>query len=88
MNFFTHNCNVTRLDTFKTSLITYIPVDTVFEMAQTQRYGDQHRIFLQGIMCKGILDQKEVRNLFEIAMARVEGMTAFINLWQVMKSKI
>ena len=42
-------------------------------MAQTQRYSDKHRIFLQGIMCKGILDQKEVRNLFEIAMARVEG---------------
>lgn len=42
-------------------------------MAQTQRYGDEHRIFLQGIMCNGILDQKAVRNLFEIAMARVEG---------------
>ena len=43
-------------------------------MAQPQRYSDKHRIFLQGIMCKGILDQKEVRNLYKIAMARVEGM--------------
>ena len=68
MNFFNHDYNLTRLDT---SLIICIPVS---EMAQTQRYGDEHRIFLQGIMCNGILDQKAVRNLFEIAMARVEGM--------------
>ena len=47
---------------------------SAFQMAQPQRYSDKHRIFLQGIMCKGILDQKEVRNLYKIAMARVEGM--------------
>ena len=31
-------------------------------------YGDEHRIFLQGLMCRGILDAKEVNRLLEVAL--------------------
>ncbi|XP_023339110.1 non-structural maintenance of chromosomes element 1 homolog [Eurytemora carolleeae] len=31
-------------------------------------YGDEHRIFLQGIMCKGVLNYKQVNKLLDSAL--------------------
>ena len=39
-------------------------------MANLERYSDEHRIFLQGIMSKGILNAKEADNLLRMACGR------------------
>jgi hypothetical protein len=36
-------------------------------------YGDEHRIFLQGIMTRGILSHQEVLKLFATATDRCKG---------------
>lgn len=35
-----------------------------------EKYSDQHRIFLQGFMCRGILNLQEVIDLYTIARKR------------------
>ena len=37
-------------------------------MPSRDRYADEHRIFLQGIMCKGVLNDKEVHALHDKAL--------------------
>ena len=37
--------------------------------AKVESYEDEHRIFLQGLMCKGVLNPKEVNALHEKALA-------------------
>ncbi len=44
-------------------------------------YGDQHRIFLQAMMCRGIVSKDEVVRLFQIAKARCNSkLTEFTKL--------
>ena len=48
--------------------------DHQFRAPNTIRgYGDEHRIFVQGIMCKGVLKSSEVRDLYRLAMKRCRG---------------
>ena len=37
---------------------------------ETETYQDEHRIFVQGIMCKGILNERGVNSLHEKALSR------------------
>lgn len=37
-------------------------------MPSKDKYQDEHRIFVQGLMCKGILDEKEVHSLHKKAL--------------------
>ena len=37
--------------------------------AMAESFEDEHRIFLQGLMCKGVLNPKEVNALHEKALA-------------------
>ena len=39
-------------------------------MANLEQYSDEHRIFLQGIMSKGILNAEEVHSLLRMACGR------------------
>ena len=34
-------------------------------MPSRDKYSDEHRIFLQGMMCRGVLDTKEVNDLLQ-----------------------
>ena len=38
-------------------------------MPSRDKYADEHRIFLQGIMCKGFLDHKQVHKLHDSALS-------------------
>jgi hypothetical protein len=42
-------------------------------MLGKERYDDEHRIFLQGLMCKGILNFKENMQLMEVALVSARG---------------
>ena len=43
---------------------------SVFNMSNWEPYSDEHRIFLQGIMARGILNAEEVHTLLKMACRR------------------